>query len=110
MSSDQVRPRRRGFSVLGPAILIGLGIIFLLNSLDLVPWSTWATLWRFWPIILILLGVQVILGRMGAGWGVSLLAAVLLVVVVVGAAAVVVRVVGVAVLVVVGWVVEVVEW
>lgn len=72
--------------MLGPAFLIGLGIVFLLNSLDIVPWSAWATLWRFWPVILILIGIQVILGRTGAGWGVSLLVAVLLVVVVVGAA------------------------
>ncbi len=86
MTSDEGRPRRRGFSVLGPAILIGLGIIFLLNSLDIVPWTVWGTLWRFWPVILILVGIQIILGRTGVGWGISMVVTVLLVVVLVGAA------------------------
>lgn len=86
MASEQGRPRRSGFSVLGPAVLIGLGIIFLSNSLDLVPWTVWGSLWRFWPVILILVGVQILLGRTGAGWGISLVVAILLVIVLVGAA------------------------
>ncbi len=84
MASEPGRPPRRGFSVVGPAILITLGIIFLLNSLEIVPWSVWGTLWRFWPIILILFGVQIILGRTGAGWGISFLVAIAIVVLLVG--------------------------
>lgn len=84
MASEPGRSPRRGFSVLGPAILIALGIVFLLNTLDIVPWGVWATLWRFWPVILILFGIQVILGRAGASWSISLLLAVAAVVLVVG--------------------------
>jgi len=86
MASETGRPSRRGFSALGPAILIGLGIIFLLNTLDILPWSVWGSLWRFWPIILILIGIEILLGRTGAGWGVSLLISLALVALLVGAA------------------------
>lgn len=86
MASEQGRPRRGGFSVLGPAILIGLGIIFLLNSLDILPWGVWGTLWRFWPVILILIGIEIVLGRTRAGWVISLAVAVVLVAVLVGLA------------------------
>ncbi|MDP2659635.1 MAG: DUF5668 domain-containing protein [Dehalococcoidia bacterium] len=84
MASEQGRPHRRGFSVIGPAILIALGAVFLLNSLDIVPWSVWGTLWRFWPVILILLGVQTILGRSGANWAISLAVSIAAVVLLVG--------------------------
>ncbi|MDO8688590.1 MAG: DUF5668 domain-containing protein [Dehalococcoidia bacterium] len=84
MGFEQGRPHRRGFSVLGPAILIALGAVFLLNSLDIVPWSVWGTLWRFWPVILILLGVQTILGRSGANWAICLVVSVAAVLLLVG--------------------------
>ncbi len=84
MASEQGGSHKRGFSVFGPAILIALGAIFLLNSLEVVPWSVWGTLWRFWPVILILLGVQTILGRSGANWAISLAVAVTIVVLLVG--------------------------
>lgn len=44
-------------------LLILLGLIFLLNNLDIIPWSIWDNLWRFWPLILILWGLQIMLGR-----------------------------------------------
>lgn len=84
MASGPGRSPRRSFSVVGPAILIALGIVFLLNTLDIVPWGVWATLWRFWPVILILFGIQIILGRAGANWGISLLLAVAVMILIVG--------------------------
>jgi hypothetical protein len=55
--------RRRSPSLVGPLILIGLGVLFLLNTLGVLPWGIWATLWRLWPVILILIGVDLLFGR-----------------------------------------------
>jgi hypothetical protein len=66
--------RQRG-GLVGPIILIGLGIIFLLNNLGLLSWSIWGTLLRMWPILLVAAGLDLILGRRSV-WG-SLLALVL---------------------------------
>jgi hypothetical protein len=49
------RPRRRG-SITGALFLIGLGVFFLL--MNLVPsFDPWTALFRYWPIVLILLGL-----------------------------------------------------
>ena len=44
-------------------ILIFLGIIFLLNNFNLLPLYTWENIWKFWPVILILWGLEVLLGK-----------------------------------------------
>jgi hypothetical protein len=44
----------------GGVILIGLGIVFLLDNLGLISWD-WAQLW---PVILIVIGVALLLGRL----------------------------------------------
>jgi len=41
-----------------PLTLIFVGIIFLLNNFSLLPWSIWSILWRFWPVMLILAGLE----------------------------------------------------
>lgn len=48
---------------IGPAILIFLGAVFLLNNFSILPWDVWQSLWKFWPAILILIGVEILLGR-----------------------------------------------
>jgi len=45
-----------------PIILITLGVIFLLNNFGLLPWDIWNNLWKFWPVILILIGIEVLIG------------------------------------------------
>jgi len=57
------RARRHGGSIVGPVILIGAGIVFLLNNLDVLPWSIWNQVWRLWPIVLIAIGLDLIIGR-----------------------------------------------
>jgi hypothetical protein len=57
------RSRRHGGSIVGPVILIGAGIVFLLNNLDVLPWSIWNQVWRLWPIVLIAIGLDLIIGR-----------------------------------------------
>jgi len=53
---------RKNFRV-GPAILIFLGAIFLLNNFGILPWDIWTNLWKFWPVILVLIGIEFFLGQ-----------------------------------------------
>ncbi len=50
-------------SVIGPLILITLGVLFLLANFNLLPFSIWEVALRFWPLILILVGLEIIFGR-----------------------------------------------
>ena len=54
-------PRQRG--LVGPIILIGLGVIFLLNNLGLLGWGIWDVFFRLWPVLLIAIGLDILLGR-----------------------------------------------
>jgi hypothetical protein len=57
------QPRQGGGrGIVGAVILIGLGIAFLLNNLGVFP-VNWPALIRFWPVLLILVGLDVLLGR-----------------------------------------------
>jgi hypothetical protein len=49
--------------LLGPLLLISAGVLFLLNNLGMVPWSIWETLGRLWPLILIAIGIDLVVGR-----------------------------------------------
>jgi hypothetical protein len=78
------RPEQsRRVSLVGPVILIGLGVIWLLNNMGLLAWSVWETIFRLWPILLIAAGLEIILNRLSV-WG-SLLALVLTVAILAGA-------------------------
>ncbi len=50
--------RRPGY--VGPLLLIAIGLILLFNKLGLVPSETWGSLWRYWPVILILVGIEIL--------------------------------------------------
>ncbi|MBM4465916.1 MAG: hypothetical protein FJ014_10245 [Chloroflexi bacterium] len=75
--------KRRSVSLVGPVILIGLGVIWLLNNMGLLAWSVWEVIFRLWPILLIAAGLEIILNRFSV-WG-SLLALVLTVAILAGA-------------------------
>jgi TM2 domain-containing membrane protein YozV len=49
----------------GAFILIGLGVIFLLDELGAFHFD-W--IWRFWPLILIAIGVRILMQRQRRGW------------------------------------------
>lgn len=42
-------------------LLIFLGIVFLLQTLGVLPWGLWATLWRFWPVLIVVIGLGLLL-------------------------------------------------
>ncbi len=50
---------------IGAFILIGLGVLFLLNEMDVLNLDR---LWRFWPLVLIAIGIRVLMRRRGMGW------------------------------------------
>lgn len=54
---------RRRVSLVGPAILIGFGLLLLANNFGLLQGNVWAVALNFWPVILILLGLEILVGR-----------------------------------------------
>jgi uncharacterized protein YjbI with pentapeptide repeats len=50
--------RRPGF--VGPLLLIAIGFILLFNKLGLIHWGSWGSLLHYWPVILILWGIEII--------------------------------------------------
>ncbi len=63
--------RYRRPSITGPVILIALGVIFLLNNLGLVELNVWDVVVRFWPILLIAVGLDILIGHRSA-WGAAI--------------------------------------
>lgn len=59
-------PRRR--SIVGPLVLIVIGLAFLAENLGILPGSVWMALWRLWPVWLIVAGLDLLLGRR-THWG-----------------------------------------
>ncbi len=55
----------RQFKLVGPTILIGIGIILLLNNLGYLNWSFWDIL-SLWPILLIAAGLEILIGKRSA--------------------------------------------
>jgi hypothetical protein len=60
--TQQSRPWTGDFP-LGAIILIAVGVLLLLQTTGVVAWDVWASLWRFWPVILIVIGINILLGR-----------------------------------------------
>jgi hypothetical protein len=46
--------------LLVPVILVGVGVVLLLNTLEIVPWSCWSQLGRVWPVLLIVFGLGIL--------------------------------------------------
>jgi len=69
-SYGPARQRRRG-SVIGPLILIFIGGVFLLQNAGVVPPTIWGSLWRLWPLALVIVGLELLFGAR-AGWLVAI--------------------------------------
>lgn len=59
---DSTNQHSRGGGV-GALILIVFGITFLLNNFGYLSWNVWQLLWKAWPLLLILAGLQILIGR-----------------------------------------------
>lgn len=62
--------RSRG-SIVVPLVLIAAGVVLILNNLGLVSWDVWTLLARLWPVLLIALGLDLLLGRSVLRWAVA---------------------------------------
>ncbi len=74
--------RRDG--VAGPVFWIGLGTVIILSNFGVLAWSVWGLLLRMWPVLLIAIGLDIVLGRRRSIWG-PLAAFVIIIAVLVGA-------------------------
>lgn len=52
--------KKRYPDVFGGLIFITLGVVLLLNNFGLLPWNIWSNIWRFWPIFIIIGGVNML--------------------------------------------------
>jgi hypothetical protein len=62
-TEDVGRPRRSPPSFFWPLVLIGGGVVLLLANLGYLPWQSWNLIWRLWPLLLVALGIDVLIGR-----------------------------------------------
>jgi hypothetical protein len=62
-SSILPRSRHFGRAPVGPIVLIAIGVLYLLNSLDLLDFSQ---IGRFWPVILIIVGAYMLYSRVSS--------------------------------------------
>jgi hypothetical protein len=68
---DRSRMRRAGSLVI-PFVLIVVGVLLLLDNLNVVD-VDWATVWKLWPLLLIAIGLEIVLGRRVSGGAVLIL-------------------------------------
>jgi hypothetical protein len=73
----EVHERRR-HGLVGPIILIAIGLIFLLENLGLLGVNAWELIFRLWPVILIAVGLEILVGRR------SMLASIVVLIITVG--------------------------
>lgn len=73
-------PSFRRPSLLWPLVIIGLGALLLLQNLGLLPAGLWAALAQLWPALLILVGLDMLIGRRASGGGARVIVLVALVV------------------------------
>lgn len=81
-AEQEDHPTRQN-GIAGSVLLIGLGLILLLRNIGLLDWNVWEIIFRLWPILLIVAGLDMLVGRRSI-WG-SLLTLVLTAVIIGGA-------------------------
>lgn len=69
--------------VVGPSLMIGLGVIFLLNNFGYLVLDVWQVILSLWPILLIAIGFDILVGR--RSWLLSLIGVVVVLAILVGA-------------------------
>lgn len=78
-----MRERYHRGGLVGPICLIALGVLLLLNNMGLLAYSIWVLLLQIWPVLLIAVGIDLLVGRRSP-WG-ALLAFILIVALIGGA-------------------------
>jgi LiaI-LiaF-like transmembrane region len=67
---------QRHGGVAGPLILVAIGLALLLSNMGIITWSAWDLL-QLWPLILMAVGIDLLIGRRSTGG--SVLAAILII-------------------------------
>lgn len=71
MPEKRVGERRGGGGLVWPVLLILAGVLFLLDNLNVINFDFWYAATRLWPIVLIAIGLDLLVGR--RSWLLSLL-------------------------------------
>ena len=85
MGQNYYNSRRHSPGLFWPIIFIGGGVILLLSNLGYLAVNSWALLWQLWPVLLIVIGLDVMFGRRGVLG--SIISAVLAIAVIAGVVA-----------------------
>lgn len=77
MTDQHKKPGRRPVpkSYFWPILLIVVGAVFLLDNLGVIPGDGWSTVFRMWPALLIIAGLDDLIRREGVVWPVLLIGA-----------------------------------
>ena len=68
------KPRHRyQRSYFGPILLITVGVLFLGNNLGIIPGGGWSVIWKLWPVLLIIAGLDDLIRRQGIAWPIILI-------------------------------------
>ena len=59
--------QQRGVRLFWPIVLIGVGSILLLTNLGVIHGNPWTIIFQLWPVLLIALGLEILLGG-STGW------------------------------------------
>lgn len=65
-TTNRSRYHRRSF--FGPILLITIGLVFLAKNVGIIPGEGWGTIWRLWPLLLIIGGLDDLFRREGVAW------------------------------------------
>ncbi len=68
---DREETEGRGAPVVGVVFLF-FGIVLLLSTTGYLPWEIWNNLWRYWPVLIIIAGLNILLRSVNP-WIVSLI-------------------------------------
>jgi hypothetical protein len=75
MEQDTKPKHRYKRSYFGPILLITVGILFLGNNLGIIPGGGWGVIWKLWPVLLIIAGLDDLIRRQGIAWPIILIGA-----------------------------------
>lgn len=53
---------KRGSFIMATLFIL-IGVILLLNNFEIIPWTVWNQMWKFWPVIVIIWGLELISGK-----------------------------------------------
>jgi hypothetical protein len=56
---------RRHFSIFWPILLITVGIVLFLNNIGTISGDTWEVIWKLWPLLFIVGGIDGLVNRSG---------------------------------------------